>query len=324
MSIINRTHGRRRLAGGSIESPAGAKAPTAAGPSGYLRWKGILDRALAAILLVPCVPIIGILVLIVRVTSPGPGIYCQRRVGKNGRPFILYKIRTMEKDAEKETGPVWSQVKDPRVTFLGRILRMFHLDELPQLVNVLKGEMSFVGPRPERPEFVRVLSAAIPGYPERLAAVPGVTGLAQLNLPPDTDLRSVRRKWTLDMEYIRRAGFWLDVRLLLCTFLRVFKIPALGILGLRRSVPGFENEPALPASGNGDGLARMTPEAVVRHLASLRQAHASHPGGNGHDDNGHDDNGHDGNGHDGNGHDGNGSERGLLSRVRSRSRRRPR
>ena len=130
--------------------------------------------------------------LLVRLTSRGPGIYKQARVGKDGRKFMMYKIRTMRQDAEAASGPMWTQAHDPRVTFLGRVLRKLHLDELPQLFNVLKGEMSLVGPRPERPEFVRVLAEAIPGYRNRLAVRPGVTGLAQVNLPPDTDIASVR------------------------------------------------------------------------------------------------------------------------------------
>ena len=175
-------------------------------------------------LLIPGLPIIGLLVLLVRLTSRGPGIYGQVRTGQHGRNFMMYKIRTMEQDAEAASGPVWTQARDPRITFVGRVLRNLHLDELPQLLNVLKGEMSLVGPRPERPEFVPVLAEAIPGYRSRLAVPPGVTGLAQLNLPPDSDLTSVCRKLVLDREYIAQAGLWLDLRVLLCTFLRMFKV----------------------------------------------------------------------------------------------------
>ena len=152
--------------------------------------------------------------------------------------FRMYKIRTMRRDAEAHTGPVWTKTKDPRITRIGRILRKLHLDELPQLLNVMRGEMSLVGPRPERPEFVEVLAEEIPGYMDRVLVCPGVTGLAQVNLPPDTDLKSVRRKLLLDRQYVAEAGLLLDVRLFLCTLGRMCKIPlvrAWGYAARRRS-----------------------------------------------------------------------------------------
>ncbi len=200
------------------------------------RRKAIMDRILAAILLLPCLPVIVLLVVLVRLTSRGPGIYRQIRVGQNGRLFMLYKIRTMVHDAETRSGAVWSQVNDPRITRLGKVIRRLHLDEFPQLFNVLKGEMSLVGPRPERPEFVHVLMRRLPDYGRRLAVRPGITGLAQLNLPPDSDLDSVQRKLVLDLQYIKEASAWLDARLLLCTAARVFKLPVIRLLGLHRSV----------------------------------------------------------------------------------------
>lgn len=184
-----------------------------------LSGKRALDRLLASILLVPALPLIGLLMLQVRATSPGPGLIRQKRIGQGGKVFTLYKIRTMFADAEARTGAVWSRPDDPRVTAVGRILRRLHLDELPQLVNVLKGEMSLVGPRPERPELVPILSKAVPGYTDRHQVPPGITGLAQLSLPPDTDLDSVRRKLVLDLAYIRRASLLLDLQLLACTCL---------------------------------------------------------------------------------------------------------
>ncbi len=206
-------------------------------PAAYYRWKGIVDRILAAILLIPCLPLIMFLILLVRLTSPGPGLFLQCRVGKNGRKYFMYKIRTMIHNAEAETGPVWTQSKDPRVTFVGRFLRKFQLDEIPQLFNVLKGEMSLVGPRPERPEFIKKLSEQIPDYSNRLVVAPGVTGLAQLNLPADSDLNSVRRKLVLDLQYIEQAGLLLDLRLLFCTFFCIFKLPGtVHLFGLRRQV----------------------------------------------------------------------------------------
>ena len=207
--------------------------------SGYPRWKKLLDQALAAILMVPGVFVIALLALLMRLSSRGPGLFRQTRVGRGGRNFTLYKIRTMVDNAERATGAVWCKARDSRVTRMGKILRRLHLDELPQLFNVLKGEMSLVGPRPERPEFVDVLAEDIPDYYRRLAVPPGVTGLAQVNLPPDSDQESVRRKLTLDLEYIETLGIWLDVRLLAATVLRMVKIPeswTLAILGVRRTV----------------------------------------------------------------------------------------
>ncbi|MGO9112641.1 MAG: sugar transferase [Thermoguttaceae bacterium] len=258
-------------------------------PASYFRWKSPIDRCMAAALLVPGLPVIAVLVLLVRLTSRGPGIYKQARVGKDGRKFMMYKIRTMRQDAEVATGPVWTQVHDPRITPLGKVLRKLHLDELPQLFNVLKGEMSLVGPRPERPEFVRVLAEAIPGYRNRLAVRPGVTGLAQINLPPDSDLTSVRRKLLLDCEYIERANLLLDVRLALCTFLRIFKISERWLLfglGLGRNV----TIPTLgeAASGNGQPVGKSadaTPAAIL--LQVVDQANPGEPASSNGDGNGH-------------------------------------
>ncbi|MEO8163913.1 MAG: sugar transferase [Betaproteobacteria bacterium] len=207
--------------------------------SGYVGWKTFLDRVFALVMLLPGLPMIGVLVALVRLTSRGPGIYAQLRVGKDGRFYTMYKLRSMRIDAESGTGAVWSQPNDPRVTPLGRVLRTLHLDELPQLFNVLKGEMSLIGPRPERPEIVTVLARSIDGYKNRLAIRPGITGLAQLNLPPDTDLNSVRRKQVLDLEYIRTMGLSLDLRILASTLLRMFGLrggAAVRLLGLERNV----------------------------------------------------------------------------------------
>ena len=172
-------------------------------------------------------------------------------MGRHGEKFCLYKIRTMTADAETRTGPAWAQAADPRITPIGGLLRKVHLDELPQLFNVVKGEMSLVGPRPERPEFVEILQRQVADYGNRLAVRPGVTGLAQLNLPPDSDLDSVRRKVILDIEYIQTAGPWMDLRLIACTALRFLKLPVLRVFGLHRSVmlPHKEaDNPAVAAS----------------------------------------------------------------------------
>ena len=205
-------------------------------PNRYIRWKSGMDFCLALLLLAPGLPLMAVCFVLVRLTSPGPALFRQCRVGRNGVIFCLYKIRSMSLDAEARTGPAWTQAADPRITRIGHFLRKFHLDELPQLFNVIKGEMSLVGPRPERPEFVDILSRRISSYQDRLAALPGITGLAQVNLPPDSDLDSVRRKVILDLEYIKTANLSLDLRLIICTILRIFKLPALGLFGLYRNV----------------------------------------------------------------------------------------
>jgi lipopolysaccharide/colanic/teichoic acid biosynthesis glycosyltransferase len=205
-------------------------------PASYFKSKAWFDFVIAIILLLPCFVMSLILAFFVKLSSRGPAIYTQCRLGKNGRKFKIYKLRTMVHNAECKTGPVWTQSNDDRITMLGRFMRKFHLDELPQIINVLKGDMSMVGPRPERPEFVEVLSRQIPEYSDRMVIRPGITGLAQLNLPPDSDIHSVRAKLKLDLEYVENGGFWLDIRIILCTFLRIFKLPVIGPLGLHRNI----------------------------------------------------------------------------------------
>jgi lipopolysaccharide/colanic/teichoic acid biosynthesis glycosyltransferase len=193
--------------------------------SWYASIKASQDFVAAVFLIVLTAPLIALSMLLMKLTSRGPAIYSQRRLGQGGRPFTIYKIRTMFHESEAETGPRWSTPDDPRVTMVGRFLRRSHLDELPQLWNILRGEMSLVGPRPERPEFVTQLEQAIPFYRDRLAVRPGVTGLAQVQLPPDTDLDSVRRKLMCDLYYIERLSFWLDLRILICTAIALLGIP---------------------------------------------------------------------------------------------------
>jgi len=196
-------------------------------PADYLKRNGWVSRILSLVLLLVALPVITLLIFIVRITSRGPGLYRQVRVGKNGKIFVMYKVRSMVQDAEEGTGPVWTQGKnDPRITRIGWFLRKSHLDELPQLLNVVRGEMSLFGPRPERPELVHVLAASIPDYWDRLAVLPGITGLAQINLPPDSDLESVRRKLKLDLEYIRTANAMMEFRMFIWTGLRLLAIPS--------------------------------------------------------------------------------------------------
>jgi lipopolysaccharide/colanic/teichoic acid biosynthesis glycosyltransferase len=189
-------------------------------PLGY-RWyppvKAAADTVIAALLFVVALPVVLLAALLVKLTSRGPAFYTQSRLARGGRSFKIYKLRTMIHNCESLTGPRWAMPGDPRVTAIGRFLRATHLDELPQLLNVLRGEMSLVGPRPERPEFVPELERALPAYRQRLNVKPGVTGLAQLQLPPDTDIGSVRRKLAHDLYYIRHLSLWLDLRLIVGT-----------------------------------------------------------------------------------------------------------
>jgi lipopolysaccharide/colanic/teichoic acid biosynthesis glycosyltransferase len=179
----------------------------------------------AGALIVLAAPVMLLTALAVKLTSRGPVLYSQTRVGKGGKLFTLYKIRSMLHDCEKDSGARWSTPGDSRVTSIGAFLRKTHLDELPQLWNVLRGDMSLVGPRPERPEFTPALERAIPHYRDRLAVRPGVTGLAQVQLPPDTDMASVRRKLAYDLYYIRYRSVWLDLRLIACTAVHMAGVP---------------------------------------------------------------------------------------------------
>jgi lipopolysaccharide/colanic/teichoic acid biosynthesis glycosyltransferase len=216
----------------------------------YEPVKTALDLGLSAVLLLACAPVILLAAIAVRVTTPGPAFYTQTRVGKGGRLFRIYKLRTMYHNAEKVSGVRWSTPGDSRITRLGQFLRRTHIDELPQLLNVLRLEMSLVGPRPERPEFIPVLEEKIPNYRARLQVRPGVTGLAQLRLPADTDIPGVHRKLTYDLHYIRVIGPWLDLRLVTCTVLKMTGIPLTGVLWLCRipghSAVGLSDKSVLP------------------------------------------------------------------------------
>jgi lipopolysaccharide/colanic/teichoic acid biosynthesis glycosyltransferase len=200
----------------------------------YLPAKAAVDFALACILLLLTFPIILLAMILVRLTSAGPAIYRQTRVGKDGQRFTIYKLRTMRHNCEALTGPQWATSNDARITPVGRFLRATHIDELPQLWNVLRCEMSLVGPRPERPEFVADLQEVIPKYELRLLIRPGITGLAQVKLPPDTDIDSVSRKLMHDLYYIQRMGPWLDLRLLWCTVFASLGLPTALIGALHR------------------------------------------------------------------------------------------
>jgi lipopolysaccharide/colanic/teichoic acid biosynthesis glycosyltransferase len=191
----------------------------------YPTCKAAIEFVAALGLLILTAPLILLAALLAKLSSRGPALYCQVRLGWGGVPYTIYKIRTMTHQCEKWSGPQWSRAGDPRVTRIGHFLRVTHLDELPQLWNVLRGEMSLVGPRPERPEFIPHLEHIIPHYRERLRVRPGVTGLAQVQLPADTDVNSVRRKLAYDLYYVRHMGPWFDLRIILCTVLKLLGVP---------------------------------------------------------------------------------------------------
>ena len=219
------TRGHLRL----IREGTAAHSHVAEGP------RRVLNLVVALLGIVLTLPLWILIGLAIRLTSRGPVIYTQTRVGLDqrntgnrpddprrrrdigGRPFKIYKFRTMTVDAEHGTGAVWAAKNDGRVTAVGRWLRQFRLDELPQLINVLRGEMNVVGPRPERPAIVEDLRGKIPDYQGRQRVRPGITGHAQVNLEYDSNLDDVRQKVGYDLDYIARQGFWADLWIMVRT-----------------------------------------------------------------------------------------------------------
>ncbi len=201
---------------------------TGSGDAGVLRTargvayeplKPVCEWLAALLILIAAAPILALVAAAIAMTSSGPIIYSQMRLGKNGRHFRIWKFRTMHQDCESETGPVWSIANDPRTTCIGQFLRRTHVDELPQLWNVLRGEMSLIGPRPERPEIAAKIEQVLPEFKDRLSVRPGLSGLAQVLIPPDADIHTVHRKLTHDLEYIRCLGLVLDLRIAVATVL---------------------------------------------------------------------------------------------------------
>ncbi len=204
-----------------------------------LRAANFVVTVMALIILLPVILVIAVAV---RLDSPGPIIYRQLRVGLDrrgrtdtrdstgrrvndlgGRPFMIYKFRTMRVDAELDSGPVWARLDDDRATRVGRLLRKTRMDEIPQFLNVLKGDMAVVGPRPERPNFVLELRKEIDGYRLRNRVKPGITGWAQVNRPADVSVSDVREKVDYDIEYVRRRSLWFDVMIMLRTLPVMFE-----------------------------------------------------------------------------------------------------
>lgn len=217
----------------AVRHSAVAVAPKAGGASE--RARRAVNFTLALLGLIVAAPVMLLIMALIRLTSRGPAIYTQTRVGLDrrvrglddtnhrrqndigGKPFRIYKFRTMTVNAESGSGAVWAQHNDPRVTWIGRYLRQYRLDELPQLYNVLRGEMNIVGPRPERPTIFAQLREHIDEYPQRQRAKPGITGLAQINHHYDRCIEDVKTKVSYDLQYIERQGVLEDLKIMLQT-----------------------------------------------------------------------------------------------------------
>jgi lipopolysaccharide/colanic/teichoic acid biosynthesis glycosyltransferase len=200
----------------------------------------VMNLIIAGLALFVALPLLLLIALAIKLTSRGPVLYLQERVGLDrrasgndagnrrrtrdlgGQPFTIYKFRTMQVDAERATGAVWATQNDPRITPVGRFLRQYRLDEIPQLLNVMRGEMNIVGPRPERPTIFAELREHIAEYPLRQRTKPGITGLAQIHHHYDRSVDDVRTKVRYDLEYIRRRSLGEDIRIMLQTIPVVF------------------------------------------------------------------------------------------------------
>jgi exopolysaccharide biosynthesis polyprenyl glycosylphosphotransferase len=180
----------------------------------YNITKRVMDLTVAVLALLILSPLCLLVALLIKLTSKGPVFYSQVRSGKDGKFFDIYKFRTMKVDAEKESGPVWAKSKDDRITPVGNFLRKSRIDEIPQFINVLQGDMSIIGPRPERPVFIEKLKDQISDYPKRLSIKPGITGLAQVHHRYDESIADVRKKVKYDILYIKKMCFWTDLRIM--------------------------------------------------------------------------------------------------------------
>jgi exopolysaccharide biosynthesis polyprenyl glycosylphosphotransferase len=208
----------------SVVAPPSAPAGSRIGANPQTRsaaqfWCRMVDVTISsAMLAVLAVPML-VIAALVKLTSRGPALYRQQRIGLGGRPFVIYKFRTMGTDAEVATGPVWATRGDVRCTVIGHVLRRWCLDELPQLFNVLKGEMSLVGPRPERPYFVKEFSLQYAGYADRHRVLPGMTGWAQVNGWRGDS--SLEKRIEFDLYYVRNWSPWFNLRIILLTPFRL-------------------------------------------------------------------------------------------------------
>ncbi len=187
------------------------------------RLKRLIDITIGIFGLLVCLPLWLFIGILIKIDSRGPVFYRQERMGKDGKIFYINKFRSMVSDAEAGTGPVWAATQDDRVTTIGKLLRRFHFDETPQLINILKGDMSVVGPRPERPYFVKKLKQTYPFYSRRFKIRPGVTGWSQINQPFDVHVKDVHQKLKFDFYYIENMSLRLDINILLKTLLVVVR-----------------------------------------------------------------------------------------------------
>jgi sugar transferase (PEP-CTERM system associated) len=185
--------------------------------AGFMLLRRMLSVSISLIALLLLLPVIPFVVLAIKLDSRGPVIYKQKRVGRNNVPFYVYKFRTMRQDAEAKTGPTWAGQDDPRITRVGRFLRASRLDEIPQLWCVLRGDMAFVGPRPERPEFVDWLTKEIPYYPVRHVVRPGITGWAQIRYKYGNTVEDAKQKLQYDLFYIKNVSLGLDILIMFQT-----------------------------------------------------------------------------------------------------------
>lgn len=190
-------------------------------------WEKVAKRGMDLVISLLCIlltlPLCLLIIILIKLDSPGPAIYKQQRVGRFGKLFTIYKFRTMYQDAEKHSGPVWADENDPRITKIGYWLRKLRLDEVPQCWNVLKGEMSLVGPRPERPYFVEKFKNKIPLYVRRLRVRPGITGWAQVKWKYDASLEDVEEKIKYDLFYVENISLRMDFKILINTAMTVIR-----------------------------------------------------------------------------------------------------
>ena len=188
----------------------------------YDAIKRFLDILVSLGLLVFAVPVMLILSILIRLSSPGPAIYCQKRLTTRGRVFTIFKFRTMKSDAESKSGAVWASKSDPRITTLGRLMRKTRLDELPQLINVLIGDMSLIGPRPERPELALKLQSELPLFKKRFEVPAGLSGLAQVSADYADSIDSYKTKLKYDLAYVKGRSLLLDLKIAIKTIIVVF------------------------------------------------------------------------------------------------------
>ena len=226
----------------------------------YFGLKAGIDFVIALFLLAVSLPVIVVAGILVKLTSKGPVFYQQTRLGKNGREFTVFKLRTMIHNAEATTGAVWAKSIDPRITRIGMILRRTHIDEFPQFLNVIFGQMSLIGPRPERPEFAEHLEWKFPLYFNRLLVRPGISGIAQLNLPPDSDIEGVRTKLIHDLYYVQHVNPWLDARIFAVTAWVFFK-SIFQCIGMFSVLPGKKRVVARMADIVELELKRVEPQS---------------------------------------------------------------